>query len=224
MKTLVYTLLIFIGFSCKSTSYTSFKTKTLRVKYRKINSIYIQKYPISSLTETNTVNTTPLLKDSKGNYIEPEIYFLENDYFEDLIHRKYYDEHQDEVNVPKDVFKLFKDSVEKIRPKKTTFKEINILSDTIKFRKKVMENENNAYSSYESYTLQEIIQHNYHYVVGWYNSKKNKYYEFDASHRDYHKQDHWLEFEINEKREIIYWKEIDMKLFIKNEHNTIKNL
>lgn len=225
MKYLISALLVLTVFSCKTSSYANFKTKSLKSKFKRINAVYIQKYPVSSLTETSTVNTTPLAKDTNGSDIDYEVYFLENNYYQDLITQKYYNEHQDEANVPKDVFIAFKDSVEKIYPKELTFKEINILSDTIiKFKKKVIENEDNVYSSYEYYTLANIIQPNYFYVISWYGKGSSKYYEFGVSHRDYQNIDHWLEIKINEKREIIYWKEIDMKLFIKNEYSQIKNL
>lgn len=214
MKAFIYILLVFIGFSCKTSSYADFKTKSLKSKGRTIDMVYVQKYSLSSLVKTNTVNTTPLAKDSLGDFIEPEVYFLENDYFEDLIAQKYSEYELNKIS--KDIFTVFKDSIEKIHPKKITFKKINILSDTtVKFRKKVIENENNVYSSYEYYTLADIIQSNYYYVISWYSSERSKYYIFDASHLDYQNIDHWLEFKINNEREIIYWKEMNMKLFIK---------
>jgi hypothetical protein len=218
MKKIVYLTLALLVCSCSMTLVADYSSKSIKSKGKKIDWIEIQEYPLSNLISVKTVGINPMNKNCEGEYLIAERYFLENRYYETLVNETF--SALQKTNRYKDRLNFLDDSLLKVHPKPDRFKEINLLTDdSIKFKKYVDDNFDNFHASEESYTLKKIIKPNHFYVVKWGNSKMGR---GTNSHSTYSSAD-WLEFKVNEKREIIYWKEMTSRIHL-DRGNKLKNL
>ena len=211
MKNLIYTIILVSCFSCKTSFFADYSSKTLNSKGGKIDWITIKVFPLSSIITTSTGGITSLIKDCNDKYIEFETYSLEQEYYESLVEQKFYDIQK--KGLYKDRLKFLEDSLLNAYPKPVKLKKINLSDNNVKFRKFEEKFIDNFLASKESFTLKDIIKPNNFYSVKWGNSNVG----YGVSAHDTYFSDEWLEFQVNEKGEIIYWKEMKMKLYTKRE-------
>lgn len=198
-------------FSCKTTFFADYSSKTLVSKGKKIDWITIKVFPLSSIITTSNGGVTPVTKDCNDNYTEFKTFSLEQEYYESLIEQKFYD--IQEKGLYKDRLKFLEDSLLNAYPKPVKLKKINLLDNNVKFREFEEKFIDNFLASKEFFTLKEIIKPNHFYIVKWGNSNVGH----GVSAHDTYFSDKWLEFQVNEKGEIIYWKELEMKLHTMRE-------
>jgi hypothetical protein len=201
MRTFFYIILAGILFSCSSGDFVSYSKKS--IKGNPIKAITIREYPFSSLkSNQHGYGWIPSVWDF-------DTYYLESEYYERVIENTYeklWEKYQNNT-------RFLEDSLTSLYPKKKYFKEVNLLTNTtIKFKKFIDEKIDNFSASEESYTLKDIIKPNYYYKVTWYRGGEDNDYNDSPHDRTGYSSNYWIEFQINEKREIIYWKEIDVKI------------
>jgi len=183
--------------SCASYHYADY-SKTL-IKGSPIGTIYIFEYKFEHL-DTNTQGYGIIPKDSIY-----DLYFIESDYYKELIESKYIDIQ----NQRSCICKSARDSLIKYYPEKNKLSTLNVLNDSIlKFRKSV-EDWDNFRASKESYSIKQIIKPNHFYRIAWDKGKSDRSFEDGVKEKDSSK--HWLEFIVDEKRNIISWVEVKRK-------------
>lgn len=178
----------FIKCSVKREVCIDVSKKSLSVNDRKISGLQIEVFNLDSLKSINHYGIIPFNSYPEGVYFDRNRFYL-------AISDKKFSELQ-KLDFYSNKLKRLDDSLQKRYPLIKLPVKINF-NDTSKFLvEKTIEINEDGYDFSGNYSLQQLIV-------------KNKYYRiiFQSNKRD---DELWVEFETNEKNDVIYWKTVNM--------------